>query len=389
MNHSSEFAKYWLLDEEILFCNHGSFGACPIHVLEKQDRLRKLMEKEPLVFLERQLNSRMAQARSALAKFIGADENDLAFVPNATAGVNTVIRSLKFNKSDEILTTDHAYNACKNALDYVARRDGAKLIVVHIPFPINSPDEALQAISDGVSHRTRIALIDHITSPTAIILPIKKIVEELKAKNIDTIVDGAHAPGMVPLNINEINPAYYTGNCHKWLCAPKGAAFLYVQKELQEKIHPQSISHGYNMSIENFTRFRLLFDWTGTDDPTSYMCVPEAIEFLGGLLPGGWDEIMKRNHDLAINGRNIICQALDQAPPCPDHMIGSMASFFLPDDKEVALWGGPLQKKLFNDFKIEVPVFRWPKPENQVLRISAQLYNTEKQYEVLARALTE
>ena len=387
------FSQHWLLDPTITYLNHGSFGACPIPVLRKQQELQASLEKEPIRFLDREGESRLDQARASLGEFIGADSFDLAFVPNATSGVNTVLRSLRFKSGDQLMVTDHEYNACRRALDYIADRDGAKIVVVHLPFPLDDDEEIVERILAAASPRTKLALIDHITSPTALVLPIKRIVRELQRLGIDTLVDGAHAPGQVDLNLSEIDAAYYTGNCHKWLCTPKGSAFLHVRRDRQEALHPLVISHGYNTTDAQRGRFRLEFDWTGTADPTAYLCIPEAIGFLGGLYPGGWPALRNRNHELALQGRKLLCEKLSIEPPCPKNMVGSMASLPLPPRREgVAVdyrTFDPLQNALMDRYRIEVPVIDWPKPRQRVIRISAQAYNSLPQYELLADALAE
>ena len=246
---------------------------------------------------------------------------------------------------------------------------------------------------EQVTPRTRLALLDHVTSKTALIFPIQELVSQLAAQGVDTLVDGAHAPGMVSLNLHEIGATYYTGNCHKWLCAPKGAGFLYVQRDKQSGIRPLTISHGANSYRTDKSRFHLEFDWTGTSDPTAYLCVPEAIQFLGSLLAGGWFELMEKNREKAIAARQLLCDALGVSPPCPAQMIGSMAVVPLPDKLSLYEQGEPtrewprLQDILFDRFKIEVPVIPWSEPFKQMVRVSAQLYNTPEQYEYLSRAL--
>lgn len=237
------------------FLNHGSFGACPKQVLEFQQRLRLQLEQEPLRFFGREWEPLLDDARSKLAAFMGADVQDLVFIPNATTGVNSVLRSLTFSPEDEILTTNHEYNACRNALDFVTSRTGAEVVVAKIPFPIDSPRQVVAAVIEQVSPKTRLALLDHVTSQTGLIFPIQKLVKELQQRGVDTLVDGAHAPGMISLNLQEIGATYYTGNCHKWLCAPKGAAFLYVRRDKQSEIRPLTISHGTNSPRTDKTRF--------------------------------------------------------------------------------------------------------------------------------------
>ncbi|MBR8827981.1 MAG: aminotransferase class V-fold PLP-dependent enzyme [Gomphosphaeria aponina SAG 52.96 = DSM 107014] len=374
-------SSHWLLNPKIHFLNHGSFGATPVTILEYQNELRQRMELEPVRFLTEELEGLLDQARRELAAFLSTDADDLAFIPNATAGVNTILRSLSFKAGDEILITNHEYNACRNAVEFVANRVGAKVVIARVPFPLKSQEDVIEAILSKVSKKTKLALLDHVTSPTALIFPIKKLVTELAVRGVDTLVDGAHAPGFVKLNISLINPAYYTGNCHKWLCAPKGAAFLYVKKDKQPLIRPLAISHGANSPYTDRSRFRLEFDWTGTDDPTPYLCVPEAIKFMGQLLPGGWSELRQKNHTLAIKARKIICQVLNLPLPCPDEMLGSMASLpissVIPDNL--------LKEQLMEKFNIQIPIIPWH--SLILLRLSAQLYNSPQQYEYLAQSL--
>lgn len=355
MTGTRDVAKLWPLAPDVIFLNHGSFGACPSEVLRRQAELRAEMEAEPVRFLSRELDDRLDVARQALAGFVGADAEDLAFVVNATSGVNAVVRSLSFSSTDELLVTDHAYNACRNALQFVAARAGARVVVVKIPFPVPSPDAVVDAVVAAVTPRTRLALLDHVTSPTGLVLPIARLIAELGRRGVDTLVDGAHAPGMVPLELRTLGATYYTGNCHKWMCAPKGSAFLWVRPDRRADIHPLTISHGANAVRPERTRFRLEFDWTGTSDPTAWMTVPTAIEYLASLVDGGWPALMARNRALALEARGLLCTAAGTAPPCPDEMIGSLASVMLPDGatSEIA-WRrpDPLQRRLYDDWKI-------------------------------------
>jgi isopenicillin-N epimerase len=380
----------WLLDPGITFLNHGSFGATPRAVLAKQDELRARMETEPVLFLARQLDPLLDEARSTLAEFVGAATDDIVFVPNATAGVNAVLRSLDLDKHDELLVTSHEYNASRNVLEYVASIAGAKVVVVDIPFPIASSEVITDRVLEQVTDRTRLLLIDHVTSQTGLIFPVQRLVDEMNARGIDTLVDGAHAPGMLPLDLRSLGAAYYTGNLHKWVCAPKGAAFLYVRRNRRYKVRPVSISHGANSTRTDRSRFHLEFDWTGTFDPTAWLSVPEALRFMGSLLDGGWPAVMRQNHDLALGGRDVLCHRLNIDRPAPDTMLGSMAALPLPDgnaETAPSLYGDPLQDALFDQYAIEVPVVPWPQPPKRVLRISAHLYNTLDEYERLADAL--
>ena len=385
--------SWWTLDPGVDFMNHGSFGACPAPVLEAQRRLRDRLEREPVRFLGIELEGLMDAARTALGAFVGAHPGDIAFVDNATTGVNTALAAQRLAPGDELLVTDHEYNACRNALDVAAARTGAKVRVAAVPFPLRSEDEVVDAVVGAAGPATRLALVDHVTSPTGMVLPIARIVRDLAARGIDTLVDGAHAPGMLALDLDALGAAYYCGNCHKWLCTPKGSAFLWVRRDRQAAVRPLVISHGTNSRRTDRSRFRLEFDWTGTVDPTPWLCIPDAIAFLGGLFPGGWPEFRERNRAMALAARDALCGALGVPAPCPDGMIASMAAVPLPDRRpgEVARfdWMDPLQETLFERWRIEVPVMPWPAPPRRLVRVSCQAYNRPEQYERLARALAE
>ena len=382
----------WPLDPGVTFLNHGSFGSCPTSILEFQNQIRLRLERQPIRFFVRDLEELWDHARQELAAFVGAGPEDLVFIPNATAGINTVLRSLTFQADDELLVTNHEYNACRNALNYVAARAGAKVVVVNLPFPLSSLADVVQAIESRVTPRTRLALVDHVTSQTGLVLPLGAIVHSLARRGVDVLVDGAHAPGMVPLDLAGLGAAYYTGNCHKWLCAPKGAAFLHVRRDRQESIRPLVISHGANSSRSDRSRFLIEFGWMGTGDPSAALSVPEAIRFMGSLLPGGWPAVMQRNRELALAGRKLVCEALGIERPCPDEWIGSLASLPLPDaltdaPSKSPLYLDPLQDWLMEHGNLEVPVIPWPAPPKRLIRISAQLYNSLSQYRQLAQAL--
>ncbi len=384
----------WLLDRGITFLSHGVFGACPRHVLDVQNEWRERLERRPLQFLVRELETHVDAARGSLAEFVGVDAADLVFVPNATAGINTVLRSLVFQPGDELLVTDYAYNACRNALEFAAQRAGAKVVVARIPFPFQSEDELIAPILEKITTRTRLTMIDHVTSQTGVLMPVERLVSELKQRGVDTLVDGAHAPGMVPIDLKKLGAAYYTGNCHKWLCAPKGAAFLHVTCDRQELIRPLVISHGANSPRKDRSRFQIEFGWQGTWDPSACLSVAEAIRFIGSLMAGGWPEIMSRNRALALAARKTLGAALGIDVPCPDEFIGSLAAIPLPDAASDALPRLPLNEYPLQDIlrerhQIEVPIISWPTPPKRVLRVSAQLYNSLPEYERLATSLVD
>ncbi len=389
---ASPLRQHWGLAEGTIQLNHGSFGACPLEILKLQAELRRQMEAEPVQFLWRRYEERLEPSRELVADFVGARPKDLAFVTNATAGVNAVLHSLELRPGDELLTTSHDYNACRNVLLENARRTGAKVVVAAIPFPLSSPEPAISAILEAVTSQTRLVMVDHVTSPTALVLPIERIIRELDARGIDTLVDGAHAPGMVPVVLSALRPAYYTANLHKWVCAPKGAAFLWVREDKQAPIRPAHVSHGPNTPRAGYAAFQDCFDWTGTFDPTPWFCAGATIRWMERLLPGGWEAIRQRNHALVTKARNLLCQRLHAEPPCPDNMLGSMASLALPSSFQGKPRVGRIdaeQLALYDRFRVEVPFLRFGSPPVRHFRISAQLYNSLEDYERLAEGLQQ
>jgi isopenicillin-N epimerase len=389
----SEYLKYWPLDEKYIFMNHGSFGATPKAILDKQREYRDKLENEPVRFFIREAEELFFGSKIKLAGFVNADEEDIVFVSNATFGVNAVLKSLVFKSGDELLTTNHEYHSCKNTLDYVAKRNGATVVVAEIPFPINSESDVIENLLKHITTKTKILLIDHVTSPTGLVFPIKQIIDEFEKRGIDVLVDGAHSAGMIDLKLNDLNPAYYTGNCHKWMCTPKGSAFLFVRKDKQKDIYPVVTSFSEpETEVGNWTKFQSRFYWNGTFDISTFITVGFTIDYLGKLYPDGWAGIRKHNHDLVIEGRKLIMDALAIGYCAPPEMIGSLASIPLPDmntDKIPYLFIDDIQNILFNDYNIEVPVMIWPKPPKRVIRISAQIYNSIDQYRILAKALKD
>lgn len=385
-----ELKTHWDLDPEVVFLNHGSFGACPRAVLALQAELRARMERQPVRFFVRELQGLLDAAREEVAAFVGADPRDLVFVRNATEGVASVLASLALAPGDEILLTSHGYNACNNAVRHLAGRTGATVKVAEIPFPISGPDAVVEAVRAAVGPRTRLALVDHVTSPTGLVLPIAAIVAALAERGVETLVDGAHAPGMLPLDVSAIGAAYYTGNFHKWVCAPKGAAMLHVRRDRQAGLHPAVISHGYNAPRPT-SQLHVEFDWTGTSDPSPWLCVPAALRAMAAMVPGGWPEVRARNHALVCAGRRVIAEAVGAALPAPEAMLGSLASVALPPGDgaplTTPLYSDPLQDALLLRHGVEVPIPPWPAPPRRLLRISAQIYNEIGDYEALARAL--
>ena len=384
----------WNLREDIVYLNHGSFGATPLVILDEQRKWQNLMEEDPVSFFEDILPDAMLKSRKALAKVVSCNFEDLAFVENATTGVNIILRSLKFSPGDEILVPNHAYQACRNAIDFVANRYSVNVVTCKIPFPIHSSEEIIESIMSCVTEKTRLAMIDTVTSPTGLRMPFEKLVPLLESKGVNVLLDAAHGVGIVPLNLDFLGASFTTSNCHKWLLSPKGVAFLHVRKDLQKSINPLVISHGMTSNLQGSSRFRHEFDWTGTRDYSGVCVLPFLLDYLN-KIGGSLDKIMNANQKLTIYGRDLICQKLKLEKPCPDEMITSIATLKLPvkilSDVEFPNKqdSDPLHTHLLKKYNIQVPVWYWPEPEGRYIRISAQMYNNETEYEYLADSLFE
>jgi isopenicillin-N epimerase len=386
----SEMSKHWRLNEKTVFLNHGSYGATPTIVLNEQKRWQLLLEKDPVKFFEDIAPKALIESRKAIANLVNCDYEDLALIENATSGVNIILRSLKFEEGDEIIVPNHAYQACRNTIDYVAEKSGAVVVTCDIPFPIQGNQIIIDNIMKCVTENTKLAMIDTVTSPTGLLMPFEELVGLLESKGVNVLLDAAHGIGMIPLDIEKIGASYTTSNCHKWLCAPKGSAFLHVRKDLQSLIHPLTISHGMTAPLGDSTRFRHEFDWTGTRDVSAWCALPFVIDEFSKLVGMNWNEIMTHNRKLVIKGRNIICEKLSIIPPCPENMISSIATIKI-SSKQVSITDlyeiDPLHEKLLEDYNIQVPVWSWSNPQGRYIRISAQIYNNEDEYKYLANIL--
>lgn len=381
----------WQLDPTIRHLNHGAFGAVPVEVARRQAQIRNEIAQNPTQFFAREIEQRLDDARRTLAAFLGSDPAAIAWVNNSTTGVNTVLRHVerRLGPGDEVLVTDHEYNACRNAVEAMAGRVGATVRTVTVPFPAISETQVTEAILSGVTDRTRLVMLDHVTSQTAMVLPVDALVAEIEGAGIATLVDGAHAPGMLPLDLESLGASFYVGNCHKWLCAPQGAAFLSVAPRFRDEIEPVVISHGWNDAGPERSRFRKLFDWVGTDDPSAVLSVPEAIEAIGAAQPQGWAGVMDRNRALALEGRRLVLDRVGGDAAVPEAMIGSMAAIALrPSATPSPGFIDPLTEAIRRSHQIEVPVFSFPASPDRAVRLSAHLYNTIDDYAVLADALS-
>ena len=378
----------FVIDPDVVYLNHGSFGACPRAILDAQSAHRLEAERELVRFYVQDCWGKIDRARNALAGLVSCDSKDLVFVHNATTGVATVLDNLNFNEGDELLVTNCEYQACLNNFQRTAARSGAKVVSVTMPWPIQSEEQVIETVMSRVTEQTNIALLSLITSSTGIRLPIEKLIPMLKERGVETILDAAHGVGCVPMDIDGWGAAYTTGNAHKWLCAPKGAAFLHVRPDKQSGFTPLVVSNDAMNLVEASERtqrtpFQHAFDYCGTDDISMYLTIADCIEWLDSNIDGGIAGNMTRNRELCLAARDLICEELGCVPPVPDSMLGPLSTIELEAGD---LTAGQIKDRLESEYRIQVPV--WGTPSGAVaVRISVQAYNSIEQYRYLARAL--
>lgn len=370
----------WTFAPGLTFLNHGSFGAAPRVVLEAQRKLQDQLEADPIRFLapERELEPKLDRVRWRIANLVNADAKDLAFVRNATDGVNAVVRSLPFGPGDELLYTSFGYGACNKALRFAAEQSGATARRIDFSLPIDSAN-VLQVIADAIRPESRFLLIDHVTSETALIMPLPEILKMARDAGLRVMVDGAHAPGMIDLDIKKLDPDYYTANHHKWLCGPKASGFLVVRPEFAREVNPTVISHGAQSHRADRHALHCAFDWPGTYDPTPILAMEASLDFLEGLLPGGLPALRTANRQLALAARQMLHDRLGATLIAPEAMVGSMAAVLLPDTYTV----DRIEERLRAGFEIESRV------AGRLVRISAHAYNDMGDYVALVDALEQ
>jgi isopenicillin-N epimerase len=384
----------YLLDPDIHFLNHGSFGACPRPVFETYQRWQAELERQPVEFLGRRATDLLAESRAALAAFLGAADNDVIYFPNPTTAINMVARNvvrlasggdhrespLHLRAGDEILTTDHEYGAMDKTWRYVCAQIGVRYVQRPVPLPVTTHADFVEHFWAGVTERTRVIFFSHITSPTALIFPVTEICQRARAAGILTIVDGAHAPGQLPLNLAELGADIYTGACHKWLCAPKGAAFLYTRPEVQPWLEPLVVSWGWEAEKPGPSPFVDWHEWQGTRDLAAYLTVPAAIRF---QAEHDWDAVRRRCHAFATETRRRIDALTDLPPICPegdDTWFLQLFAARLPKcDLDV------LKARLYDEHGVEAPLIRWN--GQSFIRVSFQAYNDKDDADALMHAL--
>ncbi|GIV88338.1 MAG: aminotransferase class V [Chloroflexus sp.] len=370
-------AEQFLLRRDITFLNHGSFGACPRPVFTVYQAWQRQLEAQPVAFLGRELSARLHNARTRLAAFVGASADELVFVPNVTYALNIVARSIDLQPGDEVLGTTHEYGAIERTWQYVCRQRGATYVNQPVKLPVATHTEIIDQLWSGVTPRTRVILLSHITSPTALIMPVAEICRRARAAGIITVIDGAHAPGQIDLNLTELGADFYGANCHKWLCAPKGAGFLYVRPEHQTRLEPLVVSWGWQppeplqgsfLAYPTGRPLQAYYEWMGTDDPSAFLSVPAAIDF---QQTHHWPAVRNACHTLLREASTQILELSGLPPlsPADEQWWGQMRALPLPpcDPTQV-------QARLWHEWRVEVPCFMW---EGQpLIRVSVQAYNS-------------
>ncbi len=369
----------FLLRPGVTYLNHGSFGACPRPVFERYQAWQRELEAQPVDFLGRRFAALMRSARQSLAAFVGADPDDLVFVPNATTGLNAVARSLRLAPGDEVLTSDHEYGALDRTWTFLCERAGARYVRQPIPLPVSSPGEVADAVWAGVTPRTRVLFLSHITSTTALVLPVAELARRARERGIVSVIDGAHAPGQIALDLAALGADFFAGNCHKWMNAPKGSAFLFARRAAQPLLEPLVVSWGWRPERPGPSRFVDEHEWQGTRDIAAYLSVPAAIEF---MREHDWSSVQLRCHELAARARDAVNGVTGRAAISAgsDPWFAQMATMALPPcDHEL------LQRRLWDEFAVEIPTFSWNGAS--YIRVSIQAYNDDADVATLVRGL--
>ena len=372
----------YLLDPRITFLNHGAFGSCPRPVFEAYQAWQLRIERQPEEYLWRNRDKYLDPVRQTLADYLGTVPANLAFVPNATTGINIVARSLKLEPGDEVLASNHEYGAIDRTWRFIAAKTGARYITRELPPPLSTHDDFVETFWGGVTDRTKVICLSHITSPTALIIPVAAICTRARAAGIVTVIDGAHVPGQLELDLEAIGADFYTGNGHKWLGTPRGAAFLYARPEVQSQIEPLVVSWGYQSDHPSGSTFQDYLGWTGTRDLSAYLTMASALEFMAG---NGWEQVRGRCHRLALKAREQLQELIGEPPLCAqaEEWIAQMFAVQLP----ARVNPERLEAELFTRYKIEVAVKRWE--SLYLLRVSVAAYTTAEDLEGLAAALRE
>ena len=374
-----EYKSLFSLDPEVTYLNHGSFGACPKVIIDTLVSFQKKLEFEPVNFLDNHLYEYLKESRSALSNYINCDRDDIAFFPNPSTALNTLIRSLDLDKGDQILTTNHEYGALDRTWNFISKKRGCEYVKLDIEIPFTDKQKFIDSFKNAINSKTKVIFLSHITSATALIFPVKEIIDLAKQKNILIIIDGAHVPAHIDLDIKKLDPDFYCGACHKWMCSPKGVAFLYVKKEHQNMIEPLVVSWGYEAENPSESQFLDYMQWQGTNDVSAYLTIPETIKFLN---ENDWKERAKDCRDLNLWAKNEICEKLNSYPTGKDEFLGQMTTIAFDFEDTIGD-----KKEFYNKYKIQVPFIKWN--NKTFFRISSQVYNSKDDFEYLIKSLKD
>lgn len=378
----NSYKDLFLLDPNVVFLNHGSFGATPRPVFKAYQKWQRELERQPVEFLGRKAGELMQAARTSLGTYLHTAADNLVFVTNATHGLNIIAHSLDLGPEDEVLASDHEYGALDRTWRFLAGKHGFKYINIPIPLPVTRDDDFVSAFFERVSSHTRVIFLSHITSPTALIFPVQAICERARAMGILTVIDGAHAPGQIPLNLDALGADFYSGNLHKWLCAPKGSAFLFAAPHVQHLVEPLIVSWGWESDHPSESRFVDILEWAGTRDISPFLATPDAIDF---QERHDWAGVRARCHRLALETQRQITQltGLPALNGADDHWFAQMATSPLPEKTDL----DALKVRLYDQYHIEVPLNAWK--DRKLIRYSYQAYNDENDVTALLTALAE
>jgi isopenicillin-N epimerase len=371
----------FLLNPDVIFLNHGSFGATPLPVFENYQAWQRKLEFQPVEFLGRMLPSYLKESRTQLGKFLNTEPSNLVYIPNSTHGINIIARSLLLHPGDEVLTTDHEYGAMDRTWKFLSKKSGFSYVTANLQMPLSTSETFITNLFDKVTSKTKVIFLSHITSPTSLIFPVAKVCEKARSMGIISIIDGAHAPGQIPLDLSDLGTDYYVGNLHKWLCAPKGAAFLYARPEMQKMLEPLVVSWGWESDCPGESTFLDYYEWTGTQDVSPYLAVPAAINF---QKTNNWQGVQIGCHQLAQDILGKISSRFGEPPlSTSDTWFAQMVGIPLPARIDPLI----LKTELYDRYRIEVPVHKWN--GRTILRVSVQAYNTWAELEFLYESLVK
>ena len=374
-----KYRPLFSLDPDVIYLNHGSFGACPKIIFDSLISFQKKLEYEPVKFLDEHLYEYLKESRKSLSEYINCDRDDVAFFPNPSTALNTLIRSLDLNKGDQILTTNHEYGALDRTWNFISKKKGCEYVKIDIEVPFNDKQNFIDKFKQAINENTKVIFLSHITSPTALIFPVEEIIALAKKNNIITIIDGAHVPGHIELDIKKLDPDFYCGACHKWMCSPKGVAFLYVKKEFQKIMEPLVVSWGYEAENPSSSQYLDYMQWQGTNDMSAYLTVPETINF---LKENNWKENARNCRELNLWAKDLICQELNTYSLSSDEFLGQMTTIAFDFNDTISD-----KKEFYNKYKIQIPFIKWN--NKTYFRLSFQVYNSKDDIYNLISSLKE